>query len=728
MQKVIGCLLALALHSSAQFRKQEIAKDLGVVYAVRTADVNGDRRLDIVAITGSRVIWYENPSWTPHVISENAAPKDHVSIAAHDIDGDGDLDFALAAEWQPRERASKGSLHWLEQQPAGQWKLHHVAKLPGAHRIRWGDVDGDGQKELIVLPLEGKAWVYYLHGWRAEPAAENLELAHNFFLEEMSNEAGLDIVMASKQGLETLTRQHDGTWTRHLTGEGQPGEVVLGRVNRYRVAATIEAFHGDHLVIYEEPQPRLNPQGSPPPANFRTPLGTRWPRSHIDREVYGGHALGFADFDGDGSDELAFAWRGKETGVGLLKRNPFGAWQRSVHLDGPEMAAEDLTIADLNQDGKPDLIVCGRATQNVRIYWNEWESSWQRHLVQNEEKSLTALGIRLNGFGRRKGILYAGGDRNFLAAPGAKPRVIYRGAGIIHGAVLDVDGDGDEDFVGAQYAPGFVYWLEQPAAPLTQPWKFHLIEDFEKGGIHGIHGLHAADVDGDGKLEVIANSAQPMGKVPHSIVYLKPTARGAKWTRHVFADQDAPGLSHYMGAGDLNGDGKLDIVAGAKIGRDGNWFAWWEQPADRKTPWKKHVLSTAEPGATNPLVGDFDGDGKNDILASRGHGLGLVLYRGPAFTREIVDESLVGPHSLAIGDIDGDGDLDAVTCAKDSHQVAWFENDGRGHFKKHHIHENQAAYDIRLDDLDGDGDLDVLVAGQESRNTVWFENRLRKRN
>jgi len=103
----------------------------------------------------------------------------------------------------------------------------------------------------------------------------------------------------------------------------------------------------------------------------------------------------------------------------------------------------------------------------------------------------------------------------------------------------------------------------------------------------------------------------------------------------------------------------------------------------------------------------------------------LVLYRGPDFKREEIDNTLVGPHSLAIADIDGDGDIDAVTCAKDSMIVAWFENDGKGRFTKRHVHENQAAYDIRLDDLDGDGDLDILVAGQESRNVVWFENKRR---
>ena len=67
--------------------------------------------------------------------------------------------------------------------------------------------------------------------------------------------------------------------------------------------------------------------------------------------------------------------------------------------------------------------------------------------------------------------------------------------------------------------------------------------------------------------------------------------------------------------------------------------------------------------------------------------------------------------------------MDAVTCAKDSHVVAWFENDGKGQFTRHDIWYGNAAYDIRLADMDNDGDLDVLVAGQTTANVIWLENK-----
>ena len=115
-------------------------------------------------------------------------------------------------------------------------------------------------------------------------------------------------------------------------------------------------------------------------------------------------------------------------------------------------------------------------------------------------------------------------------------------------------------------------------------------------------------------------------------------------------------------------------------------------------------------------------DGKVDILASRGHGTGVVWFEAPNWTEHIIDEKMLYPHSTDFGDIDGDGDIDLCTVGFGSKVAAWYENDGTGNFTRRLLSLNQMAYDTMISDLDGDGDNDILVAGQRSQNVVWFEN------
>jgi len=294
---------------------------------------------------------------------------------------------------------------------------------------------------------------------------------------------------------------------------------------------------------------------------------------------------------------------------------------------------------------------------------------------------------------------------------------------------MDVDFDGDLDYIAARYNPGLIFWLENPGS--KGKWNWHLIDD----QVHGIHGLLVGDVNRDGKPDLIANSAQPKDPFPESIVWYQRKRDGdlIKWVRTVAANGDAPGLSHYMGLGDLNGDGRPDITVGAKGGPmaepgTGDDFSWWEAPENPlQASWKKHTVAKNEPGATNIHPADVDGDGTMDLICSRGHGKGLCWYRGPDWKRTNFADHLEGPHCLTIVDIDGDGDIDAATCAKDSKIAAWFENNGEGMFTTHVVGENQAAYDIRSIDMDGDGDIDLLVAGQQSKNVVWYENRMNQK-
>jgi len=358
-----------------QFRAEQIASDFGVGYAVTTGDVNGDGRTDVVAISGTDLVWFAAPSWEKQVILSGATPKDNVCLALHDIDRDGKLDVAVGASWQPTNTTGGGTLHWVRQGAAGApWELHSIAEEPTLHRIRWADVDGDRNRELVVTPLHGRgtkgpdwegqgARILIFRPpanpardpWPVEVADDTLHILHNFLPGNLDKDPQEELLTASREGVNVLKRKGKDAWSRTLIGEGSPGEIKMGRVAGRRMLATVEPWHGQAIVIYAE-QP-----------------GT-WARTVIETGLAGGHALGWADFDGDGSDELAVGWRDAKPvkpGLAIYTVDRNGALKSKVMVDEGGMATEDLVVADLNGDKKPDIAASGRATRNVKIYFNE---------------------------------------------------------------------------------------------------------------------------------------------------------------------------------------------------------------------------------------------------------------------------------------------------------------------------------------------------------------------
>ncbi|HEY8535033.1 MAG TPA: VCBS repeat-containing protein [Vicinamibacterales bacterium] len=350
----------------------EIAQDWDVVYAVRVVDINADGRPDILAINPSQLAWFENPSWTKHVILDGATPRDNVTIAAADLDGDGRPEIALGAAWDPRNTTSGGTLHLaVRTTPDGRapWRVRQIFEEPTLHRILWADLGVGGRPSLVVTPLHGRgtsppewngpgARIVVLHPpdtldgeWKQEVVDDTRHILHNFLALDFDGRPGAELITASREGLTLFTRRPDGTWSSRALVEVTPGpgEVVLGRVGGRRVFATVEPWHGTSIVTYTEEE-----------------NGT-WRRRVIDDTVTGGHALGWGDFDGDGHDELVAGWRAKPFALARYHFTPAGELARREILD-EGVAVEDLAIADLDGDGRPDIVAGGRATQNIRVY------------------------------------------------------------------------------------------------------------------------------------------------------------------------------------------------------------------------------------------------------------------------------------------------------------------------------------------------------------------------
>jgi hypothetical protein len=371
----------LAQISKPNFKLQVIDNQIAIGYGLAIGDVDGDKKLDILLADQKEIVWYRNDGssqpWKRYVMAANLTPKDNVCIAARDIDGDGRVEVAVGAMWNPAETkdlTQSGAVFYLisPKDPTQLWEavpLHHEITT---HRMRWAKV-GKNKYQLIVVPLHGlgningegkgvKVLAYDIpknpkQMWPYQVVDSTLHITHNFEVWEDNN--ATQLLIGSKEGGKLIAYQQN-KWqaTGQWIGEGLGvGEVRKGTLpNKDIFVAAIAPWHGNQLVV-------LNPK-----TNVKKTLSDRLSQ---------GHALACGDFLGLGYSQIAVGWRNpnadKKVGVRLFVPQDTNGenWEEFVLDESVRMACEDLQTADLDGDGDLDIIAAGRATLNILIYWNQ---------------------------------------------------------------------------------------------------------------------------------------------------------------------------------------------------------------------------------------------------------------------------------------------------------------------------------------------------------------------
>ncbi|MCH7700152.1 MAG: VCBS repeat-containing protein [Planctomycetes bacterium] len=272
---------------------------------------------------------------------------------------------------------------------------------------------------------------------------------------------------------------------------------------------------------------------------------------------------------------------------------------------------------------------------------------------------------------------------------------------------------------------GIAAWL---AGPLPAPADEVPFTEIELSAPAGPRDVYAADLDGDGDIDILFASSVPGN---HKIGWYQSNGGlPVTFTGEIVISTTALDVTSVFAA-DVDGDGNTDVLSASP---GDHKIAWYKNDGALFPPtFTEQVISTNALGARSVFAADLDGDGDIDVLSASDIDSKLAWYENdgespPSFTERVIATDIIpfGPRSLFATDLDGDGDIDVLTASLGTAAApgtAWYENDGESspNFTKRVITSTRAI-SVYAADMDRDGHIDILSGSNSLGGIKWHEN------
>lgn len=633
-------------------------------------DLDGDGREDLVVATasGELVLWRnEGPAtpWTRSVLG-TANFGDGTAFEAEDLNGDGVLDLVVR---------SAGEVGWLPSLGGGAIGPYIQISSVASRGIQLGDVDGNGVRDVIAV-RSGPVTRW----WQADGVGgfTPMTSAHGFScgtFGDIDGDGVLDEIVLERFDVVGLGSyaNYSAHWRLGL-GAGALGPLVGDVPQHAFVCGLIGSLPFDEVF---SAQPDRNGDGRAellldcscaPGLNDYSEARSDGLFDWTSFSLLSERELRYADVNVDGEPDLLDPYGPSEAPEWLKSDGADGFEPAEPLVESAGLGAR-AAVADLDQDGWPDVVVAAQFGQSVASFEGlgggqfgptmslgatsaPFDSSSRRRVADIDgDGDFDVAYLRSNG-----GIEWRSGDGNGSFGP---PNTIPAPPGSLglRGLDLgDVDGDGATDIVAADLALGLVFWagvgdgtFEPSQSVAGDAWLY----------------VDLVDLDADGDLDVVSYTAN-----------FAPSGMGLfEWANGGFVPLG--GLLSMavsdVAAFDLTGDGDQDL-AWVGAGAAGTFeqlvpAVWFQGPA---VPTAGNLIPESI------AAGDMDGDGDDDLVVgysdpdSGAGALGLVRWSPAGFDPvEVVPTGSI-PLALKVADLDGDGDLDVVGTELEA--VAWYEN------------------------------------------------------
>jgi len=649
-------------------------------------DINGDNHMDVIAHGTSTIDWYENTGSNGEfkrkkIITDNLPYIS--SFNAFDFDSDGDMDIIAISNGDDKlvwyENIDTQGGFGLEQEIALSTNYHQLD-------IYFKDIDGDNDADMVFgnnNPNQSSNAVFWLenNGGSGDNFTIQHALSESYYFQEIvdiDNDGDLDFYAYHQNGVYWYENQGNGTYSDlqiifDTNFNGSLRDALLYDIDQDSDLDVIMARGSTPLkVSYVE----NNGSGS---------FGTEQ-IAYQSNSYYQSISLGANDSDNDGDIDIIAAF---ENNMYRIENLSNGNYSDLIPISYV-FRLQSCKTEDIDNDGDADVFV-------------------------SSNSSTISLFKNVNNTGS-----YA--NQIFIAANADEAYEVIS---------ADINGDGNLDAVIASYEDGKIAWFE--ALIGEDYFSEQKVISFAADGAKNVR---AADIDGDGDLDVISISGMSStGDIDRISWYENLDGNGTFGAQNNIL-QDAYDSPDGLLVFDIDGDGDNDVMTSLSDWPDDDIIIWYENIDGQGSFGNEQIISTEVDGVKKLISADIDGDGDLDVVSTSLSDSKVAWYenlngQGNFGVQQIIADNVVSGYDMAVGDIDGDSDLDIVYISGGSFDsVFWHENtNGEGVFGPAIIVSDQLGNNgstaIAIADVDNDGDNDVICSSRDSSGSdeiIWFPN------